>query len=187
MHDSTTAGRESRSPRVVPASILPYHGADVEDPPLRPPWGPGEPLDLGDAGGAVGPEHQAEQLGHEVVVLPASGRILELGAHGAGREVLFPAARAHLAPGRLRVLVAARAFPAQMGSAGAAVQPAIGDEFPLRCDVSHLPFLLPLQQPEALLQPRSELRNPGRGVTAPRAAGLSAARTASPPRRSGRS
>ena len=100
-----------------------------------------ELLDLRYASRAIGPEYQAKQLGHEVVEFRACARIRELGTLGASPYAFLHAARAHLAPGGLRVLVTPIAFPIQVGLTGTAIKPATGDKFGIRFYMRHIPSL----------------------------------------------
>lgn len=55
-------------------------------------------LDLSDARRTIRPEHEPEQLGHEIVEFLAVTWIGMVGAFGAGLDVFHDAARTHGAP-----------------------------------------------------------------------------------------
>ena len=82
-------------------------------------------LDLLYACRTIGVEDQPEKLGDNVVEFPARLWIRKFGAVGATLYLLLHTAGAHLAPGRLYVFATSLAFTVQVGSACAAVKPAI--------------------------------------------------------------
>jgi hypothetical protein len=87
------------------------------------------PADLRDARSTVGFEYEAEQPGHDVVEFLAVAGIRVIDTACARRAALPDAARAHLAPGRLRVLMATPALAARIRPAGAAIKTAVSDQF----------------------------------------------------------
>jgi len=97
-----------------------------------------ELLDLRYACRTIGIEYQTKQPGHEVVELPACSRIGEFSTISASLDPLFGATSANLAPGSAGIFVTAFALPRQVGFAGAAIQPAVGDQFGIYRDVWHV-------------------------------------------------
>ena len=84
-----------------------------------------EALDLGDAGGAIGAEEEADELGDEVVESAAFLGVGEVAAVGAGGVFALDAAGADLAPGSFDVGMAAGTAALEVGAAGSAVESAV--------------------------------------------------------------
>jgi len=95
--------------------------------------------DLPDAGGPVGPENETEKLRHEVVEFPARHGIGNLRTIGAGAVRIPDTAGPQLAPFRLMVFAASRAFINKIPLARPAIQPAIGHQGRIRHDCFHFP------------------------------------------------
>lgn len=81
---------------------------------------------LPDACNSVGSENYAEDFGHKIVIFFAVIRIFEISAIRTCRIVIVNTACPDLAPCRLLVFMASRAFVAEIFAASSAIQPAIG-------------------------------------------------------------
>jgi hypothetical protein len=93
----------------------------------------GVPLDaelpnLRDTRGTVGAEEEREELGNEVIELPARLRQRELCAVRTGAVLVLAAAGSDLAPGGPDVIMAPPALVSQVRSARSAVQAAVGNQ-----------------------------------------------------------
>jgi hypothetical protein len=84
--------------------------------------------DLCDAGRPVRPKEETEELGHDVVELPAVLRSRELLAVGTTGKSVLDAAGSNLAPRGLLALVTSRTPVLQVRPARAAVQAAVSNQ-----------------------------------------------------------